>query len=197
MAAAMRAVEVVSDPERLAAVISPLRRRLLSELATPGSATTLGRRLGITRQKAHYHLGELERAGLVELVGERQRRGLTERLYRATARSVIVDPSVLGALDVGDADRFSSAHLVGVAARAVREVAVLRDRAEEAGKPLATFTIDTMIDLATPAQLEAFAAELRDSVAALVERYHRPGKGRRHRVVAASYPVITKSEEEP
>jgi DNA-binding transcriptional ArsR family regulator len=196
MAAAMRAMEVVSDPERVAVAISPLRRRLLSELATPESATTLGKRLGLTRQKVNYHLRELERAGLVELVGEIPRRGLTERLYRATARSMIVDPSVLGMVPLGDADRFSSAHLVGVAARAVREVAVLRDRAEEAGKPLATFTIDTEINLGTPAEFDSFAADLRDSVAVLVERYHQPGMGRRHRVVATSYPVITKVEEE-
>jgi DNA-binding transcriptional ArsR family regulator len=196
MAAAMRAMEVVSDPQRVAVALSPLRRRLLSELATPESATTMGKRLGVARQKVNYHLRELERAGLVELVGKIPRRGLTERLYRATARSVIVDPNVLGMVPMGDADRFSSAHLVGVAARAVREVAALRDRAEEAGKPLATFTIDTEINLATPAEFDSFAADLRDAVAVLVERYHRPGKGRRHRVVATSYPVITKTEEE-
>ena len=196
MAVAIRAMEVVSDPERVAAALSPLRRRLLSELATPESATTLGKRLGLTRQKVNYHLRELERAGLVELVGERPRRGLIERLYRTTARSVIVDPNLLGVAATGVADRFSSAHLVGVAARAVREVAVLRDRAEEAGKPLATFTLDTEINLATPGDFDLFAAELRDSIAVLVKRYHRPGKGRRHRVVATSYPVITKAEEE-
>jgi DNA-binding transcriptional ArsR family regulator len=196
MPAALRAMEMVSDPERVAVALSPLRRRILTEVATPGSATTLGKRLGMTRQKVNYHLRELERAGLVELVGEIPRRGLTERLYRATARSVIVDPNVLGMIPMGDADRFSSAHLVGVAARAVREVAVLRDRAEEAGKPMATFTIDTEINLGTPAEFDSFAADLRDAVAVLVERYHRPGEGRRHRVVATSYPVITKTEEE-
>jgi DNA-binding transcriptional ArsR family regulator len=194
MAAAMRAMDVVTDPERVAAAISPIRRRLLSELVTPGSATTLGKRLGLTRQRVNYHMRELERAGLIELVGERPRRGLTERLYRATARSVIVDPNVLGVASTVDADRFSSAHLVGIAARAVREVAVLRDRAEEAGKPLATFTIDAEINLGTPDEFNSFAADLRASVAVLVERYHRPGKGRRHRVVATSYPVITKTQ---
>jgi DNA-binding transcriptional ArsR family regulator len=196
MATAMRAMEVVSDPQRVAAALSPLRRRLLLALATPESATTLGKLLGLARQKVNYHLRALERAGLVELVGEIPRRGLTERLYRATARSVIVDPNVLGMVPMGDADRFSSAHLVGVAARAVREVALLRDRAEEAGKPLATFTIDTEINLGTPSEFDSFAADLRDAVALLVERYHRPGKGRRHRMVATSYPVITKTEEE-
>ena len=73
---------------------------------------------------------------------------------------------------------------------------MLRDGAEEAGKPLATFTIDTEINLGTPAEFDSFAADLRDAVAVLVEQYHRPGEGRRHRVVATSYPVITKTEEE-
>ena len=57
----------------------------------------------------------------------------------------------------------------------MREVAVLRDRAEEAGKPLATFTIDTEINLGTPAEFDSFAADLRD-VRILVEQYHRPGE---------------------
>ena len=76
MAPAMRAMEVVSDPQRVAAALSPLRRRILIEVATPGSATTLGKRLGLTRQKVNYHLRELERAGLVgRLGGEIPRRG--------------------------------------------------------------------------------------------------------------------------
>ena len=176
MAPAMRAMEVVSDPQRVAAALSPLRRRILIEVATPGSATP-GEASRVDPPEVNYHLRQLERAGLVE-VGRRDtlRRRLTERLYRATARSVIVDPNVLGMVPMGNADRFSSAHLVGVAARAVREVAVLRDRAEEAGKPLATFTIDTEINLGTPAEFDSFAADLRDAVAILVEQYHRPGE---------------------
>ena len=61
-------VTVIDDPAAAEASLDPIRVRLLAELAQPGSASTLATRVGLTRQKANYHLRELERHGLVELV---------------------------------------------------------------------------------------------------------------------------------
>ena len=53
--------------------MDPLRARILSELTTePRSAATLAQRVGLSRQKVNYHLRELERHELVELVEERR-----------------------------------------------------------------------------------------------------------------------------
>ncbi|WP_281689322.1 ArsR/SmtB family transcription factor [Pseudonocardia thermophila] len=58
----------------------PVRARILTELATaPGSASSLARTLGIPRQKINYHLRQLEEHGIVQLIEERRRSGLTER----------------------------------------------------------------------------------------------------------------------
>ncbi|MFC7592090.1 ArsR/SmtB family transcription factor [Nonomuraea antimicrobica] len=76
--------------------LSPLRRRVLEELREPGSATAVAARLGESRQRINYHLRELEKLGLVELVELRQRRGRKERVVRATAHTVVVAPEVVG-----------------------------------------------------------------------------------------------------
>lgn len=185
---------IVSEPERARAVLSPTRRRLLTALRErPDSATGLAARLGETRQRLNYHVRALEDAGLVELVEERRKGNCTERILRATARHVLLDPT---ALDAGSADprgvrdRFSAAWLVALAARAVRELARLGERARRQGKRLATLGMDTEVRLATPADLEAFAEDLTRAVARVVAKHHDEDAkgGRRFRVVVGAYP---------
>ena len=77
----MHDVTVIEDPAAAEASLDPIRARLLAELAEPGSASTLGARVGLTRQKANYHLRALERHGLVGA-----RRGAPQgQLHRARA----------------------------------------------------------------------------------------------------------------
>ena len=73
---------LLQEPERVRTALSPLRRSLLERLREPASATRVAAELGIPRQRVNYHLRELERAGLVELVEERQ----ATWLHRARAR---------------------------------------------------------------------------------------------------------------
>ena len=108
--------------------LSPLRRRVLEELREPASAAGLPVRLGESRQRVNYHVRALEKAGLAELVEERPRRGCTERIVRATARAVVVDPDVLGDLEAvaRTQDRFAADTLLAIAARTVSHVAAMR-----------------------------------------------------------------------
>ena len=96
----MPAVEVIERPAAAAVALDPIRARLLSELAEPGSASSLAERVGLPRQKINYHLRTLEAHGLVRLVEERQRRGLTERMMIATARAYGVSPAAMGGASV-------------------------------------------------------------------------------------------------
>ncbi len=190
-------VHVIQDAGRAATVLHPLRLRILAELAEPDSATGLARRLGLPRQQLNYHLRQLEAEGFVTATGERQKRGCTERLVRAVARSYLISPATLGALATDPAavrDRVSSAYLLAVAAQVIREVAALRDRADRAGKRLPTLTLQTDVRFATQAAQHAFAEELSRAVAQLAAKYHAaaaPG-GRRFRVVAGAYPAPAK-----
>ena len=77
---------MIDEPTVAVAVLDPLRAKVLAALAEPGSATTVAGALGEPRQKVNYHLRTLEDHGLVRLVEERPRRGLTERVMVASAR---------------------------------------------------------------------------------------------------------------
>jgi DNA-binding transcriptional ArsR family regulator len=190
-------VAVIDDPEAAESSLDPVRVRLLAELAEPGSATTLAQRVGLTRQKVNYHLRELERHGLVELVEERRKGNCTERVLRATAASYVISPSVLAAVepDPGRSrDQLSARWLLAVAARLVRDVGELVTGAAKARKRLATFAIDGEVRFASAADRAAFAEELAGAVTSLVSKYHDEAAagGRAHRIVVAVHPTVQK-----
>lgn len=186
-------VAVLDDPATARSALDPLRARMLAALREPGSASSVAATLGLSRQKANYHLRGLEEHGLVELVEERPRRGLTERLMVANARSYVVSPAALGdaGADPDRTDRLSSRYLIAVAARLVREVADLARRADDAGQPLATLTIDTEIRFASAADRAAFTTELSEHLTALAAAYHDESApaGRWHRLLVAAHPT--------
>jgi DNA-binding transcriptional ArsR family regulator len=174
---------------------------MLEELQEPASAAGLARGLGLSRQQVNYHLRELERVGLVELVEERRRGNCVERVMRATARSYVISPEVLGVLgmDATEArDRFSSSYLVAVAARTIRDLAELRARADAAGQRLATLTLESEIRFASAADRNAFAKELSDALAHLIVTYHdaEAPEGRCFRVQLGAYPALTADAED-
>ncbi len=176
-----------------AVLLRPLRTRILEMLAEPQSAAAIARALDVARQNIGYHLKELEKQGLVELVEEKRVGNCVERIVRATARAYLVSAEALGALAQGAAeatDRFSAAYVVAVAARALREVTRMRQAADEAGKRLATLTVETEVRFATAADRSAFATELARELARLTARYHDASapRGRTHRIVSFAYP---------
>lgn len=185
-------LEVIDDPATAVAALDPVRSAVLAALAEPGSATTVAKALGLPRQKVNYHLRLLEECGLVRLVEERPRRGLTERVLVATAHGYVLSPSTLGAsaADPARTDRLSSRYLIALAARLVREVADLSRRAEAAGRSLPTLSLDTEIRFASAADRAAFTAELTEAVTRLAARYHdeQAEGGRWHRLVVAAHP---------
>jgi DNA-binding transcriptional ArsR family regulator len=195
-------VEVIDDPAAAAAALEPVRARLLAELATPGSATTLAPRVGLARQKVNYHLKTLEAHGLVKLVEQRPRRGLTERVLRATAASYVVSPAALGqaASDPGRArDHLSARYLIALAARMVREVGDLARRADAAGQRLATLSVDAHIRFRSASERAAFTRDLASAITTLTQRYHDPeaAEGRDYRVILAAHPLPKAHPDEP
>lgn len=192
-------VEVIENPAAAAAALDPIRSRLLSELSEPASAAALAGRLGIARQKINYHLRTLESHGLVHVSDTRQWGGLTERRMVASASSYIVSPSALGAVSSETAkqrDHLSASYLVSLAARVVREIGDLMRRSADAGKRLATLSIDSEIRFRSAAERAAFSRELNDAIATLVARYHdesAPG-GRPHRLVIVAHPLPLEPE---
>jgi len=197
-----RGLAVVRDPQRASVLLDPGRQRLLAALEeSPDSASGLARRLEDSRQRINYHLRELEAAGFVELVEERRRGNCIERVLRATARHYVIDPAALGPLAAAEPgrlqDRFSATYLIALAARAIRELAALREGAARARKRLATFSIESEIALAAPADFKAFAEDMARALAEVAARHHddRAAEGRRFRVVLGAYPIPRDSEK--
>jgi DNA-binding transcriptional ArsR family regulator len=188
-------VAVIEDPAAAEASLDPMRARLLAELSEPASATMLAARVGLARQKVNYHLKALERHGLVELVEERRKGNVNERLMRATAASYVISPTALGAVQPDPArspDQLSARWLLAVSARLVRDVGALVTGAAKARKRVATFAIDGEVRFASAADRAAFAEELAGAVTALVSKYHdeKAVRGRLHRVVVAVHPSV-------
>lgn len=186
-------VEVIQEPATAVAALGPLRGQLLAELRQPASAAGLAALLGLPRQKVNYHLRALEAHGLVTVAEQRTWGGLTERLLVATANSYVVSPGALGLIAVDpdrSSDRLSASYLIALAARAVREVGDLFQRATRASKRLATISIDTTIRFRTAEERASFSRELTVAITQLAARYHdasAPG-GRDHRLIVLAHP---------
>jgi DNA-binding transcriptional ArsR family regulator len=188
----MLEVAVIEDPAAAEVSLDPIRSRLLAELAEPGSATMLAARVGLPRQKVNYHLRTLEQHGLLELVEERRKGNMTERMLRATAAAYVISPAALAAVAPDPArapDRLSARWLLAVAAKLVSDVGALLTGAAKAQQKLATFALDGEIRFASPADRAAFAEELATAVAGLTGKYHS-ATGRRHRLVVAVHPAV-------
>lgn len=195
----MHGVAVIEDPAAAAVSLDPTRARMLAELVDPHTATTLAARLGLARQKVNYHVKALEQHGLVELVEERRKGNMTERVVRATAAAYVISPAALAAVAPDPArspDRLSASWLLALAARLVRETGALITGAARAGKPLSTYGLDAEVTFARPADRAAFADELTAAVAGLISKYHA-GTGRPHRLIVAVHPAITADADPP
>lgn len=181
------------DETRAAALLNPMRLRILDALREPDSASGVARQLGLPRQKVNYHLHELEKAGFVEEVEERRAGNCIERIVRAKATHYLINPEILGRLaaDGGSVeDRFSSAYLIALAAGAIRDVAAAQQKAAKSKKRVATFALQTDVRFASAGDRRAFAEELANCVARLVAKYHddEAAGGRTFRFLVGGYP---------
>jgi DNA-binding transcriptional ArsR family regulator len=188
-------VSVIEDPEAAEVSLDPIRTRLLAEMAEPASATAVAARVGLPRQKVNYHLRTLEEHGLVELVEERRKGNMIERVLQATALSYVISPAALAAVEPDPSrapDRLSARWLIALAARLVRDVGQLLAGATKARKRLATFAMDGEIRFASAADRAAFAEELAKAVTGLMGKYHdeHARVGRDHRVLVAVHPSL-------
>ena len=188
-------VNVIESPQAAEVALDPMRTRLLAELAEPASATAVAARIGLPRQRVNYHLRTLEEHGLIEVVEERRKGNMTERVLQATARSYVISPAALAAVEPDPSrapDRLSARWLIALAARMVREVGQLLAGAASARKRLATFALDGEIRFASAADRAAFAEELAAAVTRLIGKYHdeHARGGRDHRVLVAVHPTL-------
>jgi len=201
----VRDVEVIVRPGAAAALLHPLKATILRLAREPASATELARLLELPRQRVHYHVRELERAGLLRRAGRRRRRNLVEQRFVATARFYVLSPSLLGPLAAdwrAVEDASSPDYLLALTEQVRDDVALAAAEAEAAGGRASTFSLKAQFRLESDEQRAAFTAALREALVAAVARHSSPdpveerrsasgtaAPGQRHRLVLACYPV--------
>lgn len=191
------AIQVIQRLDQAAALLVPVRVRLVRELAEPASATALAKRLKLTRQRVNYHLRALEKVKLVRLVKVERRGNCNERIMQATARSYVVSPLALAEMG-GDSevvqDQFSWAFAMNVAMRTLRDLSELRRRADKARKKLATFTMDVGLRFPSPGHLAQFVDELRAAIGTVAVRFGSGSeKDPLFHLTVGTYPAITRA----
>lgn len=140
---------LIASADTAFAALSPIRRQILAAIDEPTGATELAERLGLTRQRVNYHLGVLEKHGLVEVAQTRQRRGFVERLFRRIG-SMMIAPDLLEPTPARD--DLSADAVIAAASDAIRAVGDL----ESAGQPHPTATLATQVRFKSPGAHQEF-----------------------------------------
>lgn len=195
----MLPIATLNSADAAAAVLDETRVAILATLREPGSAASVAAKLAAPRQRIGYHVRALERAGLVVPVSERAHGGLVERLVQASAAGYVVAPQALGPL-APDAttisDRFSTGYQLAVASRIIHDLTDLRARAERARKTVPTLTLDTRVRVASAEAQQAFATDLANAVARVIEKHHddRSAGGRTFACAVTVHPNVNTSD---
>lgn len=195
----MLPIATLNSADAAAAVLDETRVAILATLREPGSAASVAAKLAVPRQRIGYHVRALERAGLVVPVTERTHGGLVERLVQASAAGYVVAPQALGPLAPDAttiADRFSTGYQLAVASRIIHDLTDLRARAERARKTVPTLTLDTRVRVASAEAQQAFATDLANAVARVIEKHHddRTPGGRTFACAVTVHPNVNTSD---
>lgn len=197
-----QAISIIDRTESAAALLSPIRMKILKLLREPDSAANVARRLDLPRQRVSYHVRALKDADLLQDVGERRKGNFVEKLVQSTGRYYLIAPQALGELGANlDAaqDRLSSAYLVGMVSEAVRDVCTLRQQADRTGKKLATLSLETEVNFMGASAQNAFVEELATCMTRLTKKYHHKSGlgGRSFRFMLAGYPTPPREDDAP
>lgn len=198
--------DLVAEVPRAAALLHPLRLRILEALREPDSAAGIARRLRLPRQRVNYHVRELARAHFLERAGQRRRRNMVERRYRTSAQGYILSPELLGRLGLPREhaeDAFSASYLLSLLALGQSELGRASREASRQGKRLATLSLSSEFRFESAEQRSRFVDELRRAVVDVVARYASPsrladgspGPGRPYRLLLGCYPIPPKPSE--
>ncbi len=180
----LRSLALISDPDAAALLLHPLRAAILRSATLPRTCGELAKELSVSPQRVANHVRDLRRAGLLEQVGSRQRRNLTEGIYQATARAFWLSQDL--AHPVGSAAAALGA-LAAEAERIQRDASALYSAVSDGQDvPSLTLTVDVALDSAEGRS--AFAQDLADAVQAVVRRHHVTHGAERYRVALVGYP---------
>ena len=193
-------VDFVSDPARAVELLQPLRLLILELAREPISATELGARLKLPRQRVNYHVRRLALRGFLRRAGRRRRRNMIEQRYVASAKGFVLSPQLLGSIGADwrrIPDAGSAEYLVALSCQMEADLIAAR-RVSRAGEGLSTLSIKSQFRFESPEQREVFSRALRDAIVEVIARHTaprtaldaHPSAGRSYRLVIGCYPYV-------
>jgi len=191
----MNALESITQAGRAAALLDPLRLRLLALAREPASASEMARRLGLPRQRVNYHVRALARARYLKQAGHRRKRNMIETRYVATARSYVLSPELLGGLAADRRsveDTLSATYLMALASQMQADLGRVARGAAAEGKRLATLSFSADLRFESAQQRAAFTATLQQALIDVIGRHSSPmssGNGHPFRLALGCYPI--------
>lgn len=186
------AIKMLVEPGQVQVLAQPLRVAVLEALRNPDSAAGVSRIVGKPRQKVNYHLKELERAGLVQRVGERRKGNFVEQLYQSVAKRFVVAQQFawdVEKLSATLADQVSLAELSAAGERLQHDASVLLDLAAYEGRQIPSATAAVDVRFEDESSRAAFMQEYLETLKHLLNKHGSP-KGAAFHVITATYPDV-------
>jgi len=151
------------------ALADELRLRIVELLMQqPMTVTQLGEVLGVAPAKAHYHVRELERVGLLRLSFTREKSGILEKYYTAVAKNLSIPSSLLQQTPPDELLAAFNGYMQAVIAGFMRAASTLiRTKPEALTDKSTIMSIGGSTIWLTPDEFQEFAKQ----VQALFERY--------------------------
>jgi DNA-binding transcriptional ArsR family regulator len=203
----LRELAYVADRRQATELLHPLRLRILNLARRPSSATELGKRLGLPRQRVNYHVRALARSGLLRPAGRRRKRNMIEQHYVASASAYVLSPEVLGPMAAdwrGIQDTASAAYQIALAEQVRADVARAWQGAEREKKRLPTLSVKSQFRFQSAEERESFARALQEALVEVIARHTSPNlredgsaaPGRAYRLVLTCYPYVPEPKKE-
>ncbi|AWB46856.1 ArsR family transcriptional regulator [Paenibacillus sp. CAA11] len=99
-------VYIIRTHEQLKALSDPLRTKILMNLVKgPYTGQQLAEQMGITRNNIYFHLKELEKHGVIQVVKREEKNGIMQKYYRAVSGRFIPEEHLLPSLDLVETSR--------------------------------------------------------------------------------------------
>ncbi|ALS78747.1 ArsR/SmtB family transcription factor [Planococcus kocurii] len=103
-----QSIFILETYEQLKVISDPLRTKMLIHLVEqPHTGQMLAQELNLSRAKVLYHLRELEKYGIIQLVRKEERGGNVLKFYQAVARGFIPADHLLTYVESKEATRQS------------------------------------------------------------------------------------------
>jgi DNA-binding transcriptional ArsR family regulator len=92
----MKSMFIIKEYDQLKALSDPFRVKLMIRLVEkPYTGQQLSEIFDLSRARIHYHLKELEKLGLIEIVKTEEKNGIVQKFYQSVASGFYPDSSML------------------------------------------------------------------------------------------------------